>query len=478
MKNKKTYLYLMIVISILLCIPSILYLAVNKTVDGFDSYYTYSLLKTENLATGILSGTIVIGLLLLFSLLYFLIVKEEKNIFKNKKQIIIFITIISFIFMLILPYLSSDIYYYIGDSWVCSKYHENPYYTSVKDLQANGINDEILNNTGYWKATTSVYGPIWNIISTLLVSLSFGKITLALFIFKIASMIIHVSNCVIIKKITKSNKYMLLYGLNPLVLIELLSNVHNDVYLIFFLLVSLYYLIKKKNIYLTILFLILSIAIKYSTVLIVPFILLYYFRKKSIPKRILYCCISGIVIIVSVALLYLPFYRDITIFKNMLAQDEKFSQSIMSLLVVKMKNNSIFDKINKHKIHLFAIIYGSLVVRTLFKRKFNFKYVMKKYNISMLIFIFICLTTFQRWYVLWLLPTIMWQNKKMKNFILNLTILGIIPSFIFFLVGNESYKLGIYYSITIIMLALIFTLIEAKLKKGERNVKISFNRWK
>ena len=178
------------------------------------------------------------------------------------------------------------------------------------------------------------------------------------------------------------------------------------------------------------------------------------------------------------ALLYLPFYRDITIFKNMLAQDEKFSQSIMSLLVVKMKNNSIFDKINKHKIHLFAIIYGSLVVRTLFKRKFNFKYVMKKYNISMLIFIFICLTTFQRWYVLWILPTIMWQNKKMKNFILNLTILGIIPSFIFFLVGNESYKLGIYYSITMIMLAFIFTLIEAKLKKGERNVKISFNRWK
>ena len=146
-KNKTVLLYLMIAISIILCIPSILYLIINKTVDQFNGYYTYSLIKTGNLNICILNGIIVVGLILLFSIIYLFIVKEENKIFKNKKQIIVFITIISFIFMLILPYLSSDIYYYIGDSWVCSKYHENPYYTSVKDLQDQGINDEILNNT-------------------------------------------------------------------------------------------------------------------------------------------------------------------------------------------------------------------------------------------------------------------------------------------------------------------------------------------
>lgn len=137
----------MIAISIILCIPSILYLIMNKTVDQFNGYYTYTLVKTGNLNFGILNGVIVVGLMLIFSIIYLLIVKEENKIFKNKKQIIIFIMIISFIFMLILPYLSSDVFYYIGDSWVCSKYHENPYYTSVKDLQDMGINDEILNNT-------------------------------------------------------------------------------------------------------------------------------------------------------------------------------------------------------------------------------------------------------------------------------------------------------------------------------------------
>ena len=51
--------------------------------------------------------------------------------------------------MMILPFLSADIYYYIGDSWLAAKYGENPYYTSVQDLQNRGINDEILGKLDY-----------------------------------------------------------------------------------------------------------------------------------------------------------------------------------------------------------------------------------------------------------------------------------------------------------------------------------------
>lgn len=293
----------------------------------------------------------------------------------------------------------------------------------------------------------------------MLSSLSFGSVTVALFIFKIAALIVHFANCFILKKITKSNKYLLLYGINPLVLLELLSNVHNDIYLIFFLFISLYFLIKKKNIYLTILFLILSIALKYSTVLIVPFILLYCFRKKTISKRILWCCICGIIIILAVIILYMPFYRDMSIFTNMLVQDGKFSQSIMALLMVKMKSSETFDIINKSKIPLLAIIYCISLIKTLFSNNYNFKNVMKKYNLIMIIFIFLCLTTFQKWYILWLFPTMIWQSRKMRNFMLNLTIVGIIPSFTFFLIENDAFSIGIYYSLTMFMLAFSCTVL-------------------
>ena len=209
MKNNKVLLYLMALIAIILCVPSIIYLINNKTVDGFSAYYTYTLQPWNNMLEGLMSGIIIVGLLTLFTVLYIWIIKKEQEFVKNTKNILIFIAIISFVFMLILPYLSSDIYYYMGDSWVLAKYGENPYYTSVGNLQETGINDEILDNTGYWKNTTSVYGPLWNIFSSILVSLSFGKVTIALFIFKIASYLIHVLNSYLIYKITKSTKYML-----------------------------------------------------------------------------------------------------------------------------------------------------------------------------------------------------------------------------------------------------------------------------
>ena len=157
MKKNKILVCLIIAISIALTIPSVIYLITNKTVDGFNTYYSYTLEKYTNTFNGCIQGIIFIGLVIIFSILYVLILKKEKEVFSTKKQIAIFIIIISVLFAVILPILSSDIFYYMGDSWLAAKYGENPYYTTVYDLQKNGTNDEILQNTGYWKNTTSVY---------------------------------------------------------------------------------------------------------------------------------------------------------------------------------------------------------------------------------------------------------------------------------------------------------------------------------
>ena len=452
MKKDKLLIYLMILISIVLCIPSIVYLINNRTVDGFDAYYTYTLTKSNSETVRLGSGILVIGLLIVFSIIYILLIKKENKIFKDKKQIFIFIILISFIFMMILPYLSSDIYYYIGDSWLAAKYKANPYYTSVEDLQNTGINDEILNNTGYWRNTTSVYGPLWNSIAKLLVSLSFGNVTIALFIFKLASFLIHILNSNLVYKITKSKKYMVLYGVNPLILIEFLSNVHNDIYLILFILLSLYFLVREKNVYFMVAFLALSVSIKYSTLLLVPFILIYYFRDKTIPKRILYCFVSGISIIGLVVLMYLPYYKDYTIFTNMLVQGSKYSQSILTFLMLK-GNEKIFETINQLIIPIFLIIYVTILFIYLFKRNLRLKELMKSYNFIMLVFIFLVLTNFQKWYILWIFPTIIWQTKNMRKFIMNLTITAIIPSTGYFCVQGDPYTLGLIYSITILLLS-------------------------
>lgn len=465
-KNKIIIPLLMIITSIMFCIPSIIYLIENKTVDGFNSYYTYWLKGYRGECAGTSEGIIVIGILALFSILYFLLIKKCNKIFKNIKSAIIFMIAISFIFTLILPFLSSDIYYYIGDSWLNSKYGENPYYTSVTDLQNDGINDEILRNTGYWANTTSVYGPLWNSIAKMLVGMSNGNITLALYIFKLVSLLIHVLNCYLVYKITnKSMKYSILYGLNPLILVELLCNVHNEIYLIMFVLLAIYFLIEKKSKVFTIIFLAFSVAIKYSTILIVPFILIYMYKEKNIIKKILYCLISGISIIGIVVLLYLPYYRDFTIFTNMLAQGDKYSQSLILFLLEKNKNNVALNLWNKWKILIFAIMYVCILVTELFNKKMTLNQILSKYNVTMLIFIFVILTNFQKWYVLWLIPTIMWQNTNIKKFIIYLTVTAIIPSFGYFVIGTDAWQVGMSYSIQMLILSGILLSIDILISK-------------
>lgn len=474
MKNK-ILIFFVVIIAIILAIPSILYLINNKTVDGFDAYYTYTLIKSDIHSVRIKSAIIVIGLLMILGILYVEIIKKENEIFDSVKKVFIFIFVISFIFMMIIPYLSSDIYYYIGDSWISAKYGENPYYTSVSELQENGINDEILNNTGYWKDTTSVYGPLWNSIAKLLVSFSFGNVTIALFIFKIASYLIHVLNSYLIYKITKSCKYTLLYGLNPLVLVEFLSNVHNDIYLVLFILLALFFLTVHNNKLFTIIFIALSVSVKYSTVLIVPFILIYCFKDKTLPKRILYCLMSGISIIALVVLLYLPYYRDYTIFTNMLVQGERYSQSLI-LFLTQMIGDNIF--IINLRLPIFAIIYITFLIILLLKKDINMKGIMKDYNFIMLVFIFIVLTNFQKWYILWLLPTIMWQTEKMQKFIIYLTITAIIPSFGYFLSQGDPWTVGIGYSAKILIISitlLIIDIFENKILIMKNAKKLKYN---
>lgn len=455
MKKNKILICLMIAISITLCIPSVIYLITNKTVDGFNSYYSYTLQKYTNAYNGCIQGVVYLVLLIFFSIIYIIMLKHD--IFKNKKQIAIFITIISILFTIMLPILSSDIYYYIGDSWLSAKYNENPYYTSVYDLQQQGINDEILQNTGIWKKTTSVYGPIWNILAKALVSLSFGNITIALYVFKIASLITHLFNCYYIYKITLKTKNVIMYGLNPLILVEVLSNVHNDVYLIFMILLAIYFLLKKKNIFISVAFMALSVATKYSTALLVPFLLLYYYKDKTMLKRFAYCMIAGVSIIAIVAILYLPYFKDFSIYTNMLVQDGKFSQSIMAILKVKTKAN-IFNTINRLRIPIFLVMYITSLIILLFKKDITFEEICNKYNLFMILFVFVVITNFQRWYIMWLFPTVFWANKNQKNFILATTIISIIPMFIYFVIGYDGFKYGIYHSLITLILAAILNI--------------------
>lgn len=237
-----------IVINILLIIPSIIYLIQKGTIFGFNTYYNFFINTQTNKTT---SSIIYLAIFLSIFGLYLMILKR-RNMFKNIKQILIFVTIVSSIYILMLPWTSSDIFYYMGVGELDGVYHQNPYYVTMEEYYGQNkenIDDEILEQgaNNFWAPTTVVYGPIAQLIFKTCSMMSFKNINVSILVYKILNIIVHIFNCYFIYKLTHRKLFSLLYGLNPYILLEFIGQVHNDVILVFFVSLSLYFLIKKKK---------------------------------------------------------------------------------------------------------------------------------------------------------------------------------------------------------------------------------------
>ena len=298
MEGKKNYILnstnsklLLILISFGFLLPSLIYYIKNKTVLNFSEEFCFLLNQSDR----VFQTSIYAILLICFTILYFYIIKNSSSFFKNVKQVFQFIGIISFLFVCIIPFMSSDIFYYMGIGRLNSKYGQNPYYISTKefvdseniDIQSDTLLQKAYN--GYWSNTTVIYGAVWTFICNILSLLSFGNVDLGLFVFKIFNLCIHLGNCYLLYKISKRKIFSLLYGLNPFILLEGIANGHNDVWVVFFILLALYELLIRKKVILSILPLALATSIKYFAVLLLPLFIIYSYKDKDIKTKLWNC---------------------------------------------------------------------------------------------------------------------------------------------------------------------------------------------
>ena len=443
MKNKHIKI-IFVIISILFIIPSIIYIVFNKTTLGFNIYYNFFI--TERISKTI-STIIYLILFVSISVLYVKMIKE-KMIFENIKDVFKYVTIISIVFGFMLPWTSSDIFYYMGVGELDAVYKQNPYYISMKEYYEQNYesikNDSIFKQgaNNVWAGTTAVYGPLAQLIFKLCASLSFKNINVCYAIFKLINIIAHILNCYLIYKITHRKKFSIIYGLNPFILLEFIGIGHNDIIVVFFILLSLYYLLKKKNIYLSVLSLALATSIKYFTILLLPTIILYHFRKEDkIWIRFLKCIEYGLMFLAVIALLYIPYFKDLNVVLAMLPQGEKYSKSIYSVLLI-VKTDFMFW-IKGAMIMLFVTFYIMSCLDALINQRGNFVELLRKYNFALILFLLI-LSTSQQWYLIWLFATIMWQKPRMIKSIIGITLAVEIANSIYMFM-SEWYIYDVYY---------------------------------
>lgn len=228
----------------------------------------------------VFASYIYVLLIIIFFSFYFaflwLFFKRKISFSFAKMLIILSLVILFFSYPAMLSY---DIFNYIATAKITFFYHENPYIVMPIELP----NDSLFL---FMHASNklALYGPLWIILTGFPYLLSLGNIFLALLTFKLFIAIFFLGILWLIWELSnREEEPLILFGLNPLVLIETLVSGHNDVVMMFFALLA-FYLLKKSKFFFSLLLIISSILIKYATIFILPVYIYVFFRILSNQK--------------------------------------------------------------------------------------------------------------------------------------------------------------------------------------------------
>lgn len=366
---------------------------------------------------------LVVGLLISALIVYILNYRRitEKNV--NLKTIIIFFILFNLTLLFIWPIGSSDIFGYIYQSRIISEYHANPYLTPY-DAFPGDIFYHLIKNQ--WSTNTTPYGPIWVIIGSILSFIGKNNLVFTLLLFKLFFILINFLNFYLIYKISNSVKAVFLYAWNPLILYEFALNGHNDVLIVFFILISLFFFLQQnkiKNYILSWIFLIFSVLIKFYTIIFLPILFLFsLFNLKTKKEKLCFSFMAVLTAIIMAVLFFLPFGVDLKVFSGIQAQLLRTDMILSSMIILifsflfyLLHINNYFNLANIIGKIIFLISYCATAIKIFFNRRGLTKNDILKY---LLFIYFILIATALGWLMPWyLVLLIVLLILNFKNFI-------------------------------------------------------------
>lgn len=216
------------------------------------------------------------------------IIKTGRQNKKNLKIIIYFSLFFSLLAFFSFPSLSTDVFDYIASNRVLFVHHANPWIEPPQNFPT----DEFI-YLGSWKFRASVYGPVQFVFSSLVQITAQDQLLLNIMGFKAISLTFFwLSALVIYMYLKRFQPQKLVAGLtffllNPLILIEIIGNAHNDLSMGFFTLLSLYFLFTSGYIFSAI-SLSLAFLSKVSSLIFFPLIFLYLLFWGRIKKAFIF----------------------------------------------------------------------------------------------------------------------------------------------------------------------------------------------
>jgi len=213
-----------------------------------------------------------IFILIIFIILnsYFIILEAVKQKKLSLKQIWLLIGMCVGILLFSYPAFSHDIFNYLFDARVVTKYGMSPWHVKPLDFPS-----DTWIRFMRWTHRPTVYPPIWIGLSLIPSFLGFAKFLPTLYLFKIMATTGFLGSCLLIYKLAQKLKHknplftLVLFAFNPLVIIETLVNGHSEIIMIFLALLALYLSLQSKK-FLSWITYISSVGIKYMTFYLLP----------------------------------------------------------------------------------------------------------------------------------------------------------------------------------------------------------------
>src|SRR5581483_4200816 len=183
---------------------------------------------------------------------------------------------------------TTDLFSYAMYGEIAGRFGGNPYVQSPDDYPDSPL--YLLINP-LWRDAPSAYGPVWIGLSSLVGAALDGRVLAEVLTYRLIADLCHWANLGLIWWVLRRLRPgreplgLALYAWNPLVVLEFAGNGHNDGVMLLFVLLCFGWLARER-VWLGVAALILSMATKYTTVVLLPLVLWWAVRERRGWQRL------------------------------------------------------------------------------------------------------------------------------------------------------------------------------------------------
>jgi len=365
------------------------------------------------------------------------------------------------------PFAAADIWDYIMHARIFGVYGDNPFVDLVKQYPKDPFYDY-----AFWKDLASTYGPAWVLVTGLAARLAGDGIITNVIIFKMVPGVFFFCSLGVVALILRRtcSERMLpavfLLAWNPMVLFETFGNGHNDMSMVFWILLAVLCLVRKQYV-LTILSLIMGVLFKFIPLILLPAAGLICLRDlDGLKARLRFMLVSALLSVGLIAAVYAPFWHGWDTL-TVLGRSDLFRSSLAAILYTGFGKTIDTDALSQVLVLLvngLLLAYIAWASWRAFKDKTWLSFPTAAVRI-LLFYLLVSCTWMMVWYPIWplalavLLPPgalqglavffsltvltkqfflfpVFWWGKKLTNFQVDLSLflLLVLPSWFYVLV--------------------------------------------